>query len=32
MALDSAGAVLACFAGTLDPEIVVNAEVLPRRN
>ncbi len=32
MALDSADAVLSCFAGTLDPDIVVNAEVLPRRN
>jgi D-3-phosphoglycerate dehydrogenase len=32
MAMDSADAVLACFAGTLDPDIVVNAEVLARRN
>ena len=28
MALESAGAVLACFEGTLDPDVVVNAEVL----
>jgi len=32
MAMDSAEAVLACFANNLDPDIVVNNEVLPRRN
>jgi D-3-phosphoglycerate dehydrogenase len=32
MAMDSAAAVLGCFAGTLDPDIVVNGEVLARRN
>lgn len=32
MAMDSAEAVLACFAGTLDPDVVVNKEVLARRN
>jgi D-3-phosphoglycerate dehydrogenase len=30
MAMDSAAAVLACFEGRLDPDIVVNAEVLGR--
>jgi D-3-phosphoglycerate dehydrogenase len=30
MAMDSAAAVLACFEGRLDPEIVVNPEVLKR--
>jgi D-3-phosphoglycerate dehydrogenase len=30
MALDSAAAVLACFEGRLDPEVVVNAEILKR--
>jgi D-3-phosphoglycerate dehydrogenase len=28
MAMDSAASVLACFAGTLDPDVVVNREVL----
>jgi D-3-phosphoglycerate dehydrogenase len=32
MAMDAAEACLACFAGTLDPDIVVNKEVLARRN
>jgi D-3-phosphoglycerate dehydrogenase len=32
MAMDSAAAVLAAFDGRLDPDIVVNPEVLPRRN
>ena len=32
MALDSATAALACFTGTLDPDVIVNKEVLPRRN
>lgn len=32
MAMDSAAAVLACFDNRLDPDIVVNAEVLARRN
>jgi len=32
MALDSAEAVLACFANRLDPDIVVNRDVLARRN
>lgn len=32
MALDSAAAVLACFENRLDPDIVVNPEVLMRRN
>jgi D-3-phosphoglycerate dehydrogenase len=32
MAMDSAAAVLACFENRLDPDIVVNAEVLARRN
>ena len=32
MALDSAAAALACFAGTLDPDVIVNPEVLARRN
>lgn len=32
MALDSAAAVLACFDGTLDPDVVVNKEVLAPRS
>ena len=32
MAMDSAEAVLACFANRLDPDIVVNRDVLARRN
>ncbi len=32
MAMDAAEAVLSCFNGDLDPEVVVNREVLPRRN
>ncbi len=32
MAMDSAKAVLGCFTGDLDPDVVVNKEVLYRRN
>jgi D-3-phosphoglycerate dehydrogenase len=32
MALSCADSVLACFAGRLDPDSVVNPEILPRRN
>jgi len=32
MAMDSAAAVLACFDNRLDPDVVVNTEVLARRN
>jgi D-3-phosphoglycerate dehydrogenase len=32
MAMDSAAAVIACFEGRLDPDIVVNKDTLARRN